>query len=181
MNTRLILFFFSVFVFFSCVKKSSQSQNSNASSSVTNKSYPIEIEINESDSGIFENSILIDLSANEFIINNFGGILNYKIDGLKFNVSNFTGNSQSKADFTISFANDNGIIGNSLVYSEVQLLDLSDESGFLYVNHNPNTLTMVQDVMKAENKVYLYIQGTVDAKPVKFTSTFYINITISSH
>jgi len=181
LNTRLILFFFSVFVFFSCVKKSSQSQNNSASSSATNKSYPIEIEIDESDSGIFENSILIDLSSSDFILDNFGGNLNYKIDGLKFNVSNFVGNSLSKADFTISFANDNGIVGSSLVYSAIQLQNFSEESGFLYVNHNPNTLTMVQDVMKAENKVYLYIQGTVDAKPVKFTSTFYINISISSH
>lgn len=180
MNTRLILFFFSLFALFSCIKQSSQSQSTNSSSSASNKSYSIEIELDESDSAIFENAILIDLSSNDFIIDNSGSISTYRIDGLKFNVSHFMGNSLSKADFTISFANDNGIIGSSLVYSAIPLQEFSQESNFLYVNHSPNTLTMVQDVMKAENKVYLYIQGTVDAKPVKFTSTFYINITISS-
>ena len=104
----------------------------------------------------------------------------YKIEELKFNVSGFEGNSDCTADFTVSFANNNGIIGSSLTIGSIPLQEFSEGLNFYYVNHSPSTISLAEDVMKAENKVYLYIQGIVDSKPVTFTSTFYINITISS-
>ena len=73
---------------------------------------------------------------------------------------------------TFSFANNNGIIRGSLTIGSIPLQEFSEGLNFYYVNHSPSTISLAEDVMKAENKVYLYIQGIVDSKPVTFTSTF---------
>lgn len=181
MNLRFLTLFFLLALFTSCVKQVNSSQNSSAFSSVTTKSYPIQVDIGENDSSYFERLILIDLSANEFLLSNFSGVLGYKIEGLKFNVSDFQGNELSKADFTISYASANETsLGSSLIYSDIPLKEFSELQHFLYVSHSASTLALAQEVMKVENQLYIKVQGNVDLKPATFTSTFYINIRISS-
>ena len=181
MNLRFLTIFILLALFSSCVKQENSSQNSNAFSSVTTKSYPIQVDISENDSNYFEQLILIDLSSNEFLLNNFSGVLGYKIEGLKFNVSDFQGNELSKADFTISYANVNETnLGSSLIYSDIPLKEFSELQNFLYVSHSAATLALAQEAMKIENQLYIKVQGNVNLKPAAFTSTFYINIRISS-
>lgn len=181
MNLRFLIFLLLLALFTSCVKQVDSSQNSSSYTSVTTSSYPIQVNISENDSTYFEQLILIDLSANEFLINNFSGVLGYKIEGLKFNISDFQGNELSKADFIISYASANEtILGSSLIYSGIPLKEFSELDNFLYVSHSASTLTLAQEVMKVENQIYIKVQGNVDLKPAAFTSTFYINIRISS-
>ena len=174
----LVLLIFSILL--SCTKSLETNNSRRSYSSISQKSYPIEIDINENDTTIFENQIVVDLGSSEFFIETFSGIVGYEIQYLRFGISGYEGDENTRGDFVITYANSTGLIGSPLTLSNIPLNEFSDLQIIQSINHNQSTLAMTQTAMNQENQISINIKGSVDGKPVKFTSTFYIQIKIQS-
>lgn len=177
--SRYILVLLIVSIQLSC-SKSIETKSSRTYSSVSQKSYPIEIDINENDTTLFENQIVVDLGSSEFFIETFSGIAGYEIEYLRFDISEYEGDENTRCDFVITYANSIGLIGNPLTFSNIPLKEFSDLQIIQSINHNQATLALTQAAMNQEKQISINVKGSVDGKPVKFTSTFYIQIKIQS-
>ena len=168
---------------FSCMKSestSTSSQSSNSFSSISIKNFDIIVDIATSDSVAFEEQIFIDLNADEYQIDNYSGEINYDVEQIVFNISEFQGNEYLKANFQISFATETDLIGSTLPISQIPLQSFSNEGNFSAVNFSQPSLLIVENEMSNSKEIYLNIKGLVDGKPVNFKSTFKIRIKISS-
>ena len=164
----------------SCIDQDSNSQTSNSFSRVSAETYPIEIVLTENDSNYFEHDIIVDLSSSDFIINNFSGVVGYKIEELKFEISSFNGSESAQSDFIISFIDSNGSLGNAVTYGNIPLYTFWQNQNKVVVNHSQSTINQVQESMDIHKELMLHIEGTVSERPVGFEATFYITINISS-
>jgi len=178
--SRYIVVFLVFSIQLSCSKSLETNNNSRSYSSISQKSYPIEIDINENDTNIFENQILVDLSSSEFLVGSFSGVVGYQIEYLRFDISGYEGDENTRCDFVISYANSTQLIGNQLTFSNIPLKEFSELQIMQAINHNQATLALTETVMNQQNQISINIKGSVDGKPVKFTSTFYIQIKIQS-
>jgi len=174
MKIHYFLFIVLISIGSSCVK-TSESENSNYTE------YSVEVEISESDSSYFEKSILIDLSSNEFIVENFSNVVGYRIAEIKFDLSNFNGNANAKGDFEIGFSQYGQWIGNPMNINQIDLKEFSDQSDFLYINLAPETISLAQESMNKYHMISLDLKGNVSAKPVSFTTTFFVTIIVRSN
>lgn len=180
MKSKYLLLLGVFLIHFSCVKKEQTNQNTRSVSSINSKSYPIEIEIDEADSSYFEKDILIDLSSTEFLVSNFSGLLNYKVDDIQFDINNYVGEELTQCNFEIAFVQLSEVIGSSIYYT-VPLYTFDQQGTFITVNHSPSTLSLVENIMNVNNNIVLRVKGTVSDRPVKFNSTFKIRIKISNN
>lgn len=167
------------FALVSCVKQDTTTQRSNSFASIISKSYPFTININPTDSSYFEHDIIIDLSAGEFFVDNFSGIIGYSLEQVKFTISNYEGNELSACDFIFSYINDVGTIGNPLIYSQVPLYEFSQSQNFIGITHGQTTQNLVNQSMNANKELIFHIEGNVNEKPAYFTAEVYIDIKMS--
>ena len=165
----------------SCVKQEtqSQSQSSNSFESFTSKSYPITINVASGDTSYFEQDIVVDLSSGDFLIDNFSGIIGYRIEQVRFKIINFTGDQLTKCDFTFSYRNNTGMLGSPLLYSQVPLYDFSLQQNSLSITHSQATQTLVNQYMNTNKELIFRIAGNVDRQPTQFTANVYIGIKMS--
>lgn len=180
MKANIFLFFGIILTHFSCITEGTSNQSSNSYSSINSKNYAIEVDINTTDSSYFEKDIYIDLSETEFFVDNFVGLLKYRIDFIQFNIENYEGDNLIQCDFELEFVQLNTTVGNSITYT-IPLDVYSQQGTFINVNHSPSTLTAVEESMNFLKEATLRVKGTVSGKPVKFDSTFLVRIQISSN
>jgi hypothetical protein len=140
------------------------------------KEYTIDISIEETDTTLFEKSILIDLSSNEILVNNFSAIIGYKISEIKFKIKDYNGNENAKGNFEIAFTG----VENSLKYNEIDLKEFSDQDAFFLVNFPQSSVNAAQDIMNTQHKISLTVNGLISEKPASFTIAFYVTIIIRS-
>ena len=171
--------FILILCLFSCVSQDSNSQSSNSFTRISAKTYPIEVVLSENDSSYFERDIIVDLSSSDFIINNFGGIVAYKLEDLKFEISAFNGSESVQSDFIISFIDANGSLGSPVTYGDIPLYTFWQNQNLIIVNHSSATINQVEESMGIHKELIVHIEGMVSEKPVDFEATFYITINIS--
>lgn len=179
MKTPTLLFLGLSIALLSCIKQDTTSQRSSAFASITSKSYPFTIDITTADTTYFEHDIIVDLSAGEFIVDNFAGIIGYNLEQVKFTISDYNGNEYTKSDFNFSYINDFGTIGSPLIYSQVPLYEFSQTQSFISITHGQTTQNLVNQSMNANKELIFHIEGNVDEKPAHFTADVYIGIKMS--
>jgi len=171
MKFQHLLFIVVMIVGTSCVKNTEKEESNY-------REYSFTVNISESDSSFFENSIHIDLSSNEFLVDNFSNVVGYKVAEIKFQLSDFTGNENAISDFEIGFSHLDQSIGNTLLISEINLNEFASDDAYLYVNLNPSTVALAEEVMNHHHKITLDISANVSDKPVSFSTTFFVTIVI---
>jgi len=163
----------------SCVKQETVTQSSNAIELFSSKSYPIAIDIASSDTSYFEQDIVVDLSSGDFLIDNFSGIIGYRIEQVLFKITDFEGNELTKCDFSFSYRNQVEMLGSPLLYSQVPLYEFSQQQNSLSIMHSQATQSLVNQYMNTNKELIFHIEGVVDRKPTQFTASVHIGIRMS--
>lgn len=174
MKFKVLLFLSLLFTHLSCVKQVTTNENSSSFVSLSSKSYPVHIEINNSDSTYFERDIYIDLNLENFEDNS--GPIIHSVDALQLKLSNFEGSETARCDFQFSYMDSISTIGSPLSYGNVPLYEFSQTGNILNINHSKTTLSLVSNSIMANRRLILRIKGQLNEKPLKFDAKFDILI-----
>jgi hypothetical protein len=139
-------------------------------------------EESETDSKIFSSVIVLDATTDSEINRYKNKIKGFTVSKIKYKIKNLTGNPSTFTNGKISFgaegANSADVIAN---IASIDLVDANDNGTEFELAVDAAGVTKIQNYLKADKSVKIYLEGTLAPTPVYFDLQIYIDVKVEAN
>ena len=128
---------------------------------------PVTLSISETDTNLFMEEFLVDISSDQDIKDNLSKISDVNLQKISFKVTSFTGDPVTIATGDVQFFDDLGNIGDPILIEPFNFKQMVDDATEVEIPVSNELKSTLEERLMSNNSFAMKIYGMVSTKPIE--------------